>query len=112
MPYERQKYVFIVVRDENTSTEDKDDVKGSLYKESICEVDGFFGHQAIMIHEDFKAKAGQEIILKLATSSDSLYGISSYNGMRLMKFNISKILSKARLFHIVMYTNIVGFLIE
>jgi hypothetical protein len=81
-----------IVRDENTSTEAQDDVKGSLYEESVCEVDQFFWHKALMIHEDFKVKAGQEIILKLATSNDSLCGVSNNNGMILMRFNISKIL--------------------
>jgi hypothetical protein len=89
----RGRWCHIIVLNIHAPTEDEtDDVKGSFYEELERVFDKFPKyHMKILLH--FSAKEGREDIFKHTNVNESLHEISNDNGVRLVNFGASKILT-------------------
>jgi exonuclease III len=71
--------------------EDKsDDVKDNFYEELRCVSDQFFRYDIKIFLGDFNVKVDGEDIFKPTIGNESLYEISTDNGVRVVNFATSK----------------------
>jgi hypothetical protein len=82
----RDRWCHIIVLNVHAPTEYKiDDVKNSFYEELERAFDKFpKSHMKILLY--FNTKVGKEDIFKLTIGNESLYEISTNNGVRVVNF--------------------------
>jgi hypothetical protein len=87
--------VSIIVLNVHAPTEDKtDDVKDSFYEELERVFGKFPKYHMTILLGNFNAKVGREDIFKPTIGNESLHEINNDNGVRLVHFATSKILSQ------------------
>jgi hypothetical protein len=87
----RGGWCHIIVLNVHAPTEDKiNDVKDSFYEELEHVFDKFPKYHMKILLVDFNTKVGREDIFKLTIGNESLYEISTDNGIRLVNFATSK----------------------
>jgi hypothetical protein len=81
----------IIVLNVHAPTQDKfGDVKNSFYEELEYVYDKFLKCHMNIFLQDFNAKVGREVILKMTIWNKSLHEISNDNGIRAVNFATSK----------------------
>jgi hypothetical protein len=80
----------IIVLNVHAPTEDKDDIKTSLYEQPEQVFDQFPRYHMKILLGDFNSKAGREDIFKPITGNESLHEVSKDNGVRVINFATSK----------------------
>jgi hypothetical protein len=98
----RGRWSHIIVLNVRAPTEDKtDDVEFSFYEELERVFDKISEYHMKSLLGDFNSNVGKEDVFKLTIGNERLHIIRNSNGLRVLKFAISKILTvKTRCSHI------------
>jgi hypothetical protein len=109
----RDRWCDFIVLNVHAPREDKiDDMKDRFYEELENVFDKCLKNHMKILLRGFNAKVGREDILKQKIGNDSLYGISNYNGVRVIHFATSKnLIVKSTMFHIITFINLLGHLL-